>query len=135
MKKFIMFCCALFFALAAFTSCKDVKPEFKFQLELTGDVADSTTAIKGDFAVNATNEIIGDFNATYAITDANTEIYSIAEPRGARANEWLENYVQENVINEFSATTDYYIVVKGYVHETITGLTFSVDKIFTNKLK
>lgn len=135
MKKFITICCALFLVLAAFTSCKDVKPEFKFQLELTGDVADATTAIKGDFAVNVTNEIINDFNATYLLADANTEILSIAEPKGAQANEWLENYVQENVINEFSATTDYYIAVKGYVHETLTGLTFSVDKVFTNRPK
>ena len=135
MKKFITICCVLFLVLAAFTSCKDVKPEFKFQLELTGDVSDTTTAIKGDFAVNVTNEIINDFNATYVLTDANTEILSIAEPKGAQANEWLENYVQENVINEFSATTDYYIAVKGYVHETLTGLTFSVDKVFTNRPK
>ena len=135
MKKFITICCALFLVLAALTSCKDVKPEFKFQLELTGDVADATTAIKGDFAVNVTNEIINDFNATYVLTDANTEILSIAEPKGVQANEWLENYVQENVINEFSATTDYYIAVKGYVHETLTGLTFSVDKVFTNRPK
>lgn len=130
-----MILCAMFLALGAFTSCKDVKPEFKFQLKLTGDVADSTTAIKGDFAVNVTNEIIGDFNATYVLTDANTEILSIAEPKGVQANEWLENYVQENVINEFSVTTDYYIAVKGYVHETLTGITFSVDKVFTNRLK
>lgn len=135
MKKFITICCVLFLVLAAFTSCKDVKPEFKFQLELKGDVADATTAIKGDFAVNVTNEIINDFNATYVLTDANTEILSIAEPKGVQANEWLENYVQENVINEFSATTDYYIAVKGYVHETLTGLTFSVDKVFTNRPK
>lgn len=135
MKKFITICCVLFLVLAAFTSCKDVKPEFKFQLELKGDVADATTAIKGDFAVNVTNEIINDFNATYVLTDANTEILSIAEPKGTQANEWLENYVQENVINEFSATTDYYIAVKGYVHETLTGLTFSVDKVFTNRPK
>ena len=135
MKKFITICCVLFLVLAAFTSCKDVKPEFKFQLELTGDVADATTAIKGDFAVNVTNAIINDFNATYLLADANTEILSIAEPKGAQANEWLENYVQENVINEFSATTDYYIAVKGYVHETLTGLTFSVDKVFTNRPK
>ena len=135
MKKFITICCVLFLVLAAFTSCKDVKPEFKFQLELTGDVADATTAIKGDFAVNVTNEIINDFNATYVLAAANTEILSIAEPKGAQANEWLENYVQENVINEFSATTDYYIAVKGYVHETLTGLTFSVDKVFTNRPK
>ena len=134
MKKFLMILCAMFLALGAFTSCKDVKPEFKFQLELTGDVADSTTAIKGDFAINVTNEAAQDFNAVYVLgAAADNAILSIAEPQGAQANEWLDNYIQENVINEFTATTEYYIAVKGYVHETLTGITFSVDKVFTNR--
>lgn len=129
-----MILCAMFLALGAFTSCKDVKPEFKFQLELTGDVADSTTAIKGDFAINVTNEAAQDFNAVYVLgAAADNAILSIAEPQGAQANEWLDNYIQENVINEFTATTEYYIAVKGYVHETLTGITFSVDKVFTNR--
>ena len=132
MKKFTIICCVLFLALTAFTSCKDVKPEFKFQLELTGDVADATTAIKGDFAVNVTNEIVNDFNATYVLTNANTEILSIAGPKGVQANEWLENYIEENVINEFYSTTEYSVSVKGFVHEVNTGMTFSVDKTFTN---
>lgn len=134
MKKFLMILCAMFLALGAFTSCKGVKPEFKFQLELTGDVADSTTAIKGDFAINVTNEAAQDFNAVYVLgAVADNAILSIAEPQGAQANEWLDNYIQENVINEFTATTEYYIAVKGYVHETLTGITFSVDKVFTNR--
>ena len=129
-----MILCAMFLALGAFTSCKDVKPGFKFQLELTGDVADSTTAIKGDFAINVTNEAAQDFNAVYVLgAAADNAILSIAEPQGAQANEWLDNYIQENVINELTATTEYYIAVKGYVHETLTGITFSVDKVFTNR--
>lgn len=128
-----MILCATFIALSVFTSCKDVKPEFKFQLELTGDVADSTTAIKGDFAVNATNEVANDFDSTYVLTATEGSILSIEEPQGNEANDWLDNYIQSNVINEFAATTDYYVAVKGYVHETTSGVTFSVDKVFTNR--
>lgn len=136
MKKFLLICCAMFLAFGTFTSCKEVKPEFKFQLELTGDVADSIAAVKGNFAINVTNEVVNDFNATYVLAgDSNDAILSIADPQGAKVNSWLDNYIQENVINEFAATTKYYIVVKGYVHETLTGITFSVDKVFANRLK
>lgn len=124
---------ATMLACLFFTSCKDVKPEFKFQLELTGDVADSTTAIKGDFAVNATNEVANDFDNTYVLTATESSILSIEEPQGVEANDWLDNYIQSNVINEFAATTDYYVAVKGYVHEITSGVTFSVDKVFTNR--
>lgn len=134
MKRFIVSLCVLLLTLAVFSSCKDVKPEFKFQLELSGDVSDSPTAIKGDFTVNVTNEVVYNFNDAY-ILGASKDIVSIIEPQGVQANEWLDEYIQENVINEFHDTTDYYIAVKGYVHETLTGLTFSVDKVFTNRLK
>ena len=127
MKKFITICCVLFIALAAFTSCKNVKPEFKFQLALVGDVADSATCIAGDFDINVCNN--ADVFATINDTD---EIVSIVAPEGAEANRWLENYIEENVINEFYSTTEYSVSVKGFVHEVNTGMTFSVDKTFTN---
>lgn len=113
--------------MLAFTSCKDVKPEFKFQLALVGDVADSATCIAGDFDINVCNNT----DVFAAINDTN-EIVSIVAPEGAEANRWLENYIEENVINEFYSTTEYYVSVKGFVHEVNTGMTFSVDKTFTN---
>ena len=113
--------------MLAFTSCKDVKPEFKFQLALVGDVADSVTCIAGDFDINVCNN--ADVFATINDTD---EIVSIVAPEGAEANRWLENYIEENVINEFYSTTEYSVSVKGFVHEVNTGMTFSVDKTFTN---
>ena len=113
--------------MLAFTSCKDVKPEFKFQLALVGDVADSATCIAGDFDINVCN------NADVFVTINDTdEIVSIVAPEGAEANRWLENYIEENVINEFYSTTEYSVSVKGFVHEVNTGMTFSVDKTFTN---
>ena len=113
--------------MLAFTSCKDVKPEFKFQLALVGDVADSATCIVGDFNINVCNNA----DVFAAINDTD-EIVSIVAPEGAEANRWLENYIEENVINEFYSTTEYSVSVKGFVHEVNTGMTFSVDKTFTN---
>lgn len=131
MKKFVLMIVATMLACLAVTSCKGVKPEFKFQLEFTGDVADVPTCIKGDFAVNATNEVVNDFAACYVAEDA--AVLSIADPQGVKANGWLDEYVQDNVISQLTATTTYYIAVRGYVHETATGITFSVDKVFTNR--
>ena len=127
MKKILFVIVMASLMMLAFTSCKDVKPEFKFQLALVGDVADSATCIAGDFDINVCNN--ADVFATINDTD---EIVSIVAPEGAEANRWLENYIKENVINEFYSTTEYSVSVKGFVHEVNTGMTFSVDKTFTN---
>lgn len=127
MKKILFAIVMAASMMLAFTSCKDVKPEFKFQLALVGDVADSATCIAGDFDINVCNN--ADVFATINDTD---EIVSIVAPEGAEANRWLENYIEENVINEFYSTTEYSVSVKGFVHEVNTGMTFSVDKTFTN---
>ena len=127
MKKILFAIVMASLMMLAFTSCKDVKPEFKFQLALVGDVADSATCIAGDFDINVCNN--ADVFATINDTD---EIVSIVAPEGAEANRWLENYIEENVINEFYSTTEYSVSVKGFVHEVNTGMTFSVDKTFTN---
>ena len=127
MKKILFVIVMASLMMLAFTSCKDVKPEFKFQLALVGDVADSATCIAGDFDINVCNN--ADVFATINDTD---EIVSIVAPEGAEANRWLENYIEENVINEFYSTTEYSVSVKGFVHEVNTGMTFSVDKTFTN---
>ena len=127
MKKILFAIVMASLMMLAFTSCKDVKPEFKFQLALVGDVADSATCIAGDFDINVCNN--ADVFATINDTD---EIVSIVAPEGAEANKWLENYIEENVINEFYSTTEYSVSVKGFVHEVNIGMTFSVDKTFTN---
>ena len=127
MKKILLFL-VMALTLTAITSCKDVKPEFKFQLALDGDVADSVTAIHSDFNVNVCNNAV----VFQAMNEA-TEVLSIAAPEGNDANNWLDNYIQTNVIQEFPNSTEYVVNVKGYVHETLTGMTFSVDKTFTNK--
>lgn len=127
MKKILFVIAIVSSMMLALTSCKDVKSEFKFQLALVGDAADSTTSLVGDFDINVCNNA----EVFSAINDTN-EIVSIVAPEGAEANKWLENYIEENVINEFYPTTEYSVFVKGFVHEVNTGMTFSVDKTFTN---
>ena len=127
MKKILLFL-VMALTLTAITSCKDVKPRFKFQLALNGEVADSVTAVQGDFDVNVCNNVV-----VFQTINDTTEVLSIASHEGNDANNWLDNYIQTNVISEFADSTEYVINVKGYVYETLTGITFSVDKTFTNK--
>lgn len=127
MRKILLFL-VMALTLTAITSCKDVKPRFKFQLALNGEVADSVTAVQGDFDVNVCNNVV-----VFQTINDTTEVLSIASPEGNDANNWLDNYIQTNVIQEFPNSTEYVVNVKGYVHDTLTGMTFSVDKTFTNK--
>ena len=127
MRKILLFL-VIALTLTTITSCKDVKPKFKFQLALNGEVADSVTAVQGDFDVNVCNNVV-----VFQTINDTTEVLSIASPEGNDANNWLDNYIQTNVISEFADSTEYVINVKGYVYETLTGITFSVDKTFTNK--
>ena len=127
MKKILLFL-VMALTLTAITSCKDVKPRFKFQLALNGEVADSVKAVQGDFDVNVCNNVV-----VFQTINDTTEVLSIASPEGNDANNWLDNYIQTNVISEFANSTEYVINVNGYVYETLTGITFSVDKTFTNK--
>lgn len=127
MRKILLFL-VIALTLTAITSCKDVKPRFKFQLALNGEVADSVTAVQGDFDVNVCNNVV-----VFQTINDTTEVISIASPEGNDANNWLDNYIQTNIISEFANSTEYVINVKGYVYETLTGITFSVDKTFTNK--
>lgn len=127
MRKILLFL-VMALTLTAITSCKDVKPRFKFQLALNGEVADSVTAVQGDFDVNVCNNVV-----VFQTINDTTEVLSIASPEGNDANNWLDNYIQTNVISEFANSTEYVINVKGCVYETLTGITFSVDKTFTNK--
>ena len=127
MRKILLFL-VMALTLTAITSCKDVKPRFKFQLALNGEVADSVTAVQGDFDVNVCNNVV-----VFQTINDTTEVLSIASPEGNDANNWLDNYIQTNVIQEFPNSTEYVVNVNGYVYETLTGRTFSVDKTFTNK--
>lgn len=128
MKNFLKILPVLACLLLGAVACNNVKPEFKFSLELSGDVSNVPTAIAGDFAVNVSNDQVNVFQ----LNDASL-LYSIEAPEGVEAEAWLDSYIQSNVLNNFNDATVYDIYVKGYVKEVNTGLLFSVDKRFTNK--
>lgn len=121
-------CLAAALMLLCFSSCKDVKPEFKFSPNLTGEVQNAPTAVAGDFAVNVANE-----QAVFFSLENAGEVLSIEAPQGNDANNWLDSYVEANVLSYFDSQTGYDIYVKGYVKESVTGLMLTVDKRFTNK--
>ena len=129
MKKFFSAIFAVISLLLGVCSCKSVKPEFHFDLSITGDVYDAPTSIDGDFAVNVCN----DNTIIEAINLKNAPVKSILEQEGVEANDWLDDYIKKNVLSYFSTNTTYDVYVKGYVKEMLTGLTFSVDKRFTNE--
>lgn len=112
-------------AVVAMTSCKNVKPDFKFDLHLTGDVSDVPTAINGTLDVKVANYV------PTAILSAKLAEEVNADPTDAMT--WLETYIQSNVIDQMGPQTTYEINVKGFVHEVNSGITFSVNKTFTNK--
>lgn len=115
------------FMLAAFSSCKDTKPEFNFDLQFDGQTEVVEPHINGSFDVNVTNEHVLTLKSAQ-------NLKSIEDSAGADALEWLDSYVYSNVVHELEqAKALYTIHVKGYVYEKLTGITFSVDKTYTNK--
>ena len=113
--------------LIAFSSCKDTKPEFAFDLQFDGQTEVVEQLINGTFSVNVTNEQVPALK--YA-----KNLESIESPEGKDALNWLNNYVDKNVVSEFEQAKAIYVIhVKGFVYEKLTGITFSVDKTYTNK--
>jgi hypothetical protein len=126
MKKFL-YLLTLAFSFVAFSACKDTKPEFTFDLQFEGQTEVVEQHINGSFDVNVTNEHVLALKSTQ-------NLKSIEGSEGADALKWLNNYVDKNVVSEFEqAKAIYTIHVKGYVYEKLTGITFSVDKTYTNK--
>lgn len=128
MKKFLTLALAVALILPMLSSCKDVKPEFKFDLNLTGVVQNAPTAIAGDFTVAVTNA-----QADVFVIENGAELNDIVVDK--EANDWLDNYILANVIEEINddPATIYDITVKGFVREVVSGVCFTVDKRFTNK--
>lgn len=127
MKQFIMICFGALMLLSL-SSCKDVKPEFSFELNLKGDVQ---AVVSGDFDVNVCNvqtdslQLQAFFNADQAL--------ALSAPEGENANAWLDKYIENNVLKYLEPNAVYDIYIKGYIKEKLTGLNFSVDKRITNK--
>ena len=123
MKKLFLLLAVAF----AFTACKNVTPEIKFELNLTGFVKDSITHINGDFNVNVTNFVV-DKELVKELKSMTTTDLNEFETSCA----WLDSYIQANVIDEFAPSTQYEVIVKGLLHEEKSGISLIVNKTFTN---
>jgi hypothetical protein len=124
MKKIFI----LFVAVLMFTACKNVTPEIKFELNITGEVSNEPSKVHGDFNVNVTNFVVDKALLT-EMKDMTKNTLADSEV----ASDWLTTYVEENVINEFPPQTIYEIAVKGMLHEEVSGMTLIVNKTFSNK--
>ncbi len=127
MKKFLTLCLLASVMLLA-ASCKDVKPDFKFNLDLVGAVENAPTAIAGNFSVqvaNAQPDTCSNFDAA--------ELSAIET--NEQACDWLDDYITANVLAylDDDPATLYDFTVKGYVKEVVTGISLSVDRRYTNK--
>lgn len=127
MKRIFPILASLMLIAVFATSCKDVKPDFKFDLNLTGEVSNAPTNIAGNFDVavcNAPAKFFAVDNATVLSCDENKN-----------ASDFIDDYIEKNVIAYFNdaPNTIYDFTVKGYISESVTGIKFSVDRRFTNK--
>ena len=113
-------------------SCDNTKSEIRFELNLTGNVADTTAHLTGDFNVNVTNIVVDKELSLQMRKAANQNEVKLLNESPA-TNVWLDEYIQKNVISQFASTTGYTIVVKGLIHESKTGITLTVNKTFTNQ--
>ena len=138
MKKFI----CLLVAVAAVLSCScnnDASFGIEYALNSDGNTDGMVTlvfpagefSLKGDAGyqfhwtnvdkVVAENEVLP-LDKSLGVKDAKVS------DAAKRVNEWLES-----AIHVTEAEGNYDIYVNGYVKETLTGITFAIDRHFTNK--
>lgn len=144
MKKFIMMI-ALAFSMIAMQSCKDTQFGVTYSLTATGDAVGNVqfNVPVGHFAVNgdADLDVLVSNDTTPAVlfgAAEDDEVFALGEALESNETDVLaastavEGWLQENFsVND--AGGDYYIHIVGFVRENLTGLTFSVDKVFSNR--
>lgn len=136
MRKLIVILAAI-----AAMSCSCENKSFGIEYELgsngTTDGYVDVTFPSGQFSINGDASYQFDWSNVDVVIPDN-EVMSLAYGLGAKDAKVAEaaRYVDgwlEDAVKVTDAGGDYDIYVKGYVRETFTGLTFSVDKHFTNK--
>ena len=117
--------------LVALPSCNSNGPDFQFKVDLTGDVAVQTApAISADFQIAATNA--ADSVAFVCLADCDNAL-PLEAKAGKDARNYLDDFIEDNFIDKLSNGALYEVKALGYITETTTGLTFRIDKTWTNK--
>ena len=137
MRKFLAIFAVLVTALAC--SCNNENNGFGIEYALNSDgVTDGHVVLtfpSGEFSLK------GDANYQFEWTNVDkvvtNDVKSLDSALATKDVQVLSaaNYVNawlDSVIKITEADGNYDIYVKGYVKETLTGITFSVDKHFTN---
>lgn len=127
-------------AMALFTSCKDQQFGFIYSLHAVGD-ADGNFDIKfnnglfeGDGKTDLvflwSNDSTGvvRFDKPVAIQDALNSNNKQVREAALATQDWFEQK-----FGVAAASGTYYVSISGWVKETLTGITFSVQKTFTNR--
>ena len=136
MRKFIIL---LSVALAALScSCQNDSFGFEYALNSNGATDGKVTLVfpNGEFSLDGDAGYVFTWSNADKLRAVNTlsleEALVSNDAKVAKAANDVNNWL-ESAIHVTDAEGNYDIYVKGYVKETLTGLTFSVDKHFTNK--
>lgn len=144
MKK-IFLMIAMVLGMITMQSCKDTQFGVDYSVAVTGDadggvlfnVPVGTIKLDGDAKVDIN---LGKTPALLNVQDTTTTVYvladavksndvKVAETANA-VNEWFTNSFY---VSGTTADASYYVHIVGFVRERVTGLTFAVDREFTNR--
>ena len=140
MKKFIIaFILGLFTVGLSSCSCSNENEPFGIEYNLTSDgMTDGHVTVvipTGEFMLhgNADYQLVCT-NVDTLYTD-NTKLLKESIVKGdnetVKAASYVDNWLDKSIyISDYSGSYDVY--VKGFVKETKTGITFSIDRHFTN---
>jgi len=147
MKKFILMI-ALAFSMIAMQSCKDAQFGVTYSLTTTGDAVGNVqfnfpvghVALNGDADV----DVLVTNDTTKTTVFGSVQESDVLALSAALVSEDATVAAEANAVDawlaqNFSVTTNdadgnYYVHIVGYVRETVTGLTFSIDRVFTNRV-
>lgn len=136
MKKLIIFIGVL--TLLAMNSCKsDYVQSIDYQLAITGQ-SDGTVEVNfphGDFTTNGAADILLNLHAKDSLLTANVLTLDRALAMNDAKVQKAAQRVEKELSNVYVKKADgnYFIHIKGYAKEPITGLVFAIDRTFTNK--
>jgi len=124
--------------LVAFQGCKDAQMGIVYSVTAVGDANGDVdiTFPNGEFRSSGkaaidfkwSNDTTTAFRANYLTLE---QAYATNDKEIVAAASEIDAFLQS--FDATAAKGDYYVHLKGYVKETLTGVTISVDKEFTNR--
>lgn len=141
MRKFLIVLSVVAMAFAAMSCSCDDNASFgiEYALNSNGNTDGSVTVTfpSGEFTLNGDASYVFDWsNADKKLFGAEAifldDALNSKDAKMAKAANKVSAWL-ESAINVTDAEGNYDVYVKGYVKETLTGLTFEIDRHFTNK--